>query len=97
MTTKTKRPAAKFENRVRFNWGYHQGALAVQQAWGPEQNYGFGPAVDGRSVEAIMRSHPDNVYARGFQQGLIDAQDGCYEGNSERSWAACLAAGHVTA
>lgn len=81
----------KFENRVRFNWGYHDAAHAVRQGWAnPERNFGFGPALAGlESVADILARHHDKVYAQGWQAGYIDAKDGMYEArgqNSEEAW-----------
>lgn len=98
MTRKTKKQASKFENRVRFNWGYHDAAFAVKHGLdNAAKNFGFGPAFGTmESVRDVLAKHHDPIYAQGWQQGLMDAQDGTYANDSEAAWNRCLAAGTVT-
>ena len=93
-----------FENRVRFNWGYHDAAQAVREGWAnPEHNFGFarqGVMASLTCVADVLAKHFDSDYAQGWQQGLFDAQDGTYEANgksSEMAWRLMIKAGLVTA
>jgi len=102
-TRKAKQTAPKFENRVRFNWGYHDAALAVERGWAcPERNFGFavGGPMDGlASVADILARHFDRVYAQGWQAGYEDARDGMYEArgqNGEEAWEVAVRLGLVS-
>lgn len=100
MKTK-KSKTEKFENRVRFNWGYHDAALAVEQGWANEErNFGFGPAFGKLTCIAdILERHHDPIYAQGWQHGYMDKQDGMYEArgrSSEEAWNTALKMGLVT-
>jgi hypothetical protein len=102
MKTRKTRKAEKFENRVRFNWGYHDAAQAVREGWDcPEKNFGF--AIGGTmgaitSIRDVLVKHFDKTYAQGWQAGYHDAQDGIYEArgrNSEEAWQLALRMGLV--
>lgn len=59
-----------FENRVRFNWGYHDGA-SHRHAGGSKDRNGVGTKMD--------RTHFDQVYVAGFQYGYEDSAAGSYD------------------
>lgn len=84
-----------FPDRVRFNWGYHDGASAVRNEWAnPERNFGFavGGPMDGmETVEQVIERHFDKVYARGWLEGFRDMVASCYTNNSHPAWVRCLA------
>lgn len=84
-----------FEDRTRFNWGYHDAAAAVRNGY---RNCGF--AVGGTlgnvtGPEDVLRRHSDRAYALGWQQGFFDATDGFYEGDSSAAWDRCVVTGEV--
>ena len=77
----TKKP--KFPPRVRFNWGYHDGA-SDQAAW-IVANWAHGRFDrDGR---AAMRKH-DRFWAEGFEAGEQARREGTYSGDSSLAWKA---------
>jgi hypothetical protein len=102
MATMTKnQKAPKFENRVRFNWGYHDAAQAVREGWNTaEMNFGFarGGVLKITCVKDVLEQHFDREYAQGWQQGYFDSEDGMYDANgqnSEAAWQRCKVAGLV--
>lgn len=96
-----KQTAPKFENQIRFNWGYHDAVQAVRMGWtNAEHNFGFGPAFGKLTAENILEKHRDSIYARGWVYGYYEAigSNGA-EGScktSEFVWKAALTAGQVT-
>lgn len=83
---KTRKPA--FENRVRFNWGFHDAAQVVRQGWNKaEANYGFGPSLKIESPLYVLARHPDKVYAHGWFYGYYTAMSGRPTESSEAAWA----------
>ena len=60
------------EPRIRFNWGYHDGAHDVRR----------------RGQIASMAGHFDKMYAAGYLVGVDDAKRGEYTGDSTRAWLA---------
>lgn len=60
-----------FEDRVRFNGGYHDGAQAQERGWTPEWQKG---------------KHFDPVYERAYWAGREDKRTGVYDGNSSAAW-----------
>lgn len=66
-----KPTAHKFEPRIRFNWGYHDGANDV---------------IKGRRVRS-MTGHFDRFYAQGYEAGVDDARAGDYCDDSSVAWA----------
>jgi len=88
----------KFENRVRFNWGYHDAANALKNGWGtPERNFGFSVSMGViNGPEDVLKYHFDKAYAQGWAKGYADYQSGIYAGNSQNAWEECLAAGIVS-
>lgn len=89
----------KFENRVRFNWGFHDASQAVEQGWAtPEMNFGFGPAFGAfKTPEDVVAMHEDKEYARGWYYGYYET---CGRGSrpesSEVAWNDALKAGQVS-
>ena len=76
-----KRPTTlpKFENRVRFNWGYHDGASAYTNPRASLVRNGFGTRMD---------THPDRPYSKGYEAGYRDKQAGVYQEDSTAAWSA---------
>jgi hypothetical protein len=62
-------------DRVRFNWGYHDGSAEYVQ---PNHLRGHN----------WLETHFDSVYVNGWKAGDMDQANGCYEGNSEAAWIA---------
>ena len=56
--------------RLRFNWGYHDGAGDVQHR---------------RRVRS-MTDHYGKIYAQGYEFGTEDAKNDAYTGDSEAAW-----------
>ena len=77
----------QFEDRVRFNWGYHDAALAVEQHWDTwDRNFGFGPCIKVSCPADVLLHHFDRAFAHGWTLGYRDAKDGTYQGNSSAAW-----------
>jgi len=97
---KKKANAEKFENRVRFNWGYHDAAQAVRQGWdNPAHNFGFaqhGPLAGLTGLKDLLARHFDRTYAQGWQAGYHDAMDGTYANDSSEAWNVALSLGLVS-
>jgi hypothetical protein len=62
-------------DRIRFNWGYHDGAREIDR---PNPNRT--PGWEAR--------HFDPVYVAGHAAGTADKRNGTYAGNSESAWIA---------
>lgn len=60
------------EPRIRFNWGYHDGASDVRNNRHKSQEW--------------FRNHFDKVYLQGYDVGRRDMQNGEYTENSTRAW-----------
>lgn len=58
--------------RIRFNWGYHDGAFEQVE---------FSKTRD-------MSTHFDWWYAQGYERGIADAKAGTYANNSCAAWTA---------
>ena len=69
-----------FENRVRFNWGYHDAATDARLKM-VRDVVEFGP-----QTPRIVSEEHDLAYARGYRAGLKDAFAGKYAGNSDAAW-----------
>jgi hypothetical protein len=65
------------ETRIRFNWGYHDGASDCHD----NRN-----RIDRLNQYNITERHFDPAYAEGYRQGWQDEKDGCYRGTSELAW-----------
>lgn len=94
---KTSKSQPKFSPRVRFNWGYHDAALAVEQGWAvPAKNFGFGPAIKVETPADVLARHQSKDYARGWTAGYEAAMSGQYANDSTAAWDAAKAAGIFT-
>jgi hypothetical protein len=71
---------AKFSDRIRFNWGYHD-AAADSQHGHPRQVVDNGP----QSLRVVSSTF-DRAYASGYRAGLEDVKSGAYVGNSDSAW-----------
>jgi hypothetical protein len=74
---KMKAEKRKFEPRVWFNWGYHDGANDTQNGW---------KRADGCTVSDIQVKHFDRNYADGYVAGVYDFRDGKYTEDSTLAW-----------
>lgn len=104
MKTKSRKNVTpKFDNQTRFNWGFHDATLAVEQGWAiPENNFGFahhGPLAGLRSTLDILARHFDRTYAEGWMAGYIamETDETPRPNSSEPFWLEALADGRVTA
>lgn len=92
-----KNNTPKFENRTRFNWGYHDAAQAVKQGWcNVANNYGFGPAIKIETASDVLIRHTDKEYAEGWYSGYCDAISGEYANDSTKAWNAAMLLGKVS-
>jgi hypothetical protein len=58
--------------RVRFNWGYHDGASDYAR----------------KRPRKWLHGHPhDKVYGQGYDYGYEDAMEGTYSESSDAAWA----------
>jgi hypothetical protein len=64
-------------NRVRFNWGYHDAAMAFVTKHNRQ---------DGLTVENIEAGHFDPIYAKGWVAGWNDSVNGEYQTTSRPAW-----------
>ncbi len=87
-----KRPM--FENRVRFNWGFHDAAQTVREGW-DAHNMGFASAFSFNSLADVLAKHPDHSYAVGFVYGYKTAKAGLSTVTSQPAWDEALAKGEV--
>lgn len=60
------------EPRIRFNWGYHDGAMEAQK----------------RGWDRSLKPHFDQIYIEGYQAGRSDFLNGIYAGDSTEAWRA---------
>lgn len=67
-----------FEPRVRFNWGYWDGASGLVLA-----------SVRGEKVnlDEFASTHFDRAYGEGFAAGLADMRAGSVKATSDDAWA----------
>ena len=66
-----------YEPRIRFNWGYHDGASDLKNGW---------TRLDGATVSNIEYKHFDKSYSRGYVEGYYDFKEGIYNENSTAAW-----------
>lgn len=66
----------KVEPRIRFNWGYHDGANDVKNSLIND--------VRNQRIRDVSRHH-DPIYAQGYDYGVDDARDEVYE-DSTAAW-----------
>lgn len=67
------KPTDLDQNRIRFNWGYHDGAH--------DTRVGFVRRDD-------LDQHYDQVYVRGYRAGAEDMRQATYFGDSTKAWEA---------
>ena len=65
-------------NRIRFNWGYHDGAS--------DQFNGRGHRMEERLGAEWTEKHHDPVYVDGYLNGKVDARTGRYFDDSSSAW-----------
>lgn len=65
-------------DRIRFNWGYHDGAR--------EEVEGVPAIRTSRWGSDWQSHHHDPTYIAGYREGAADAAAGTYENNSEDAW-----------
>ena len=81
-----KHEHSKFEDVVRFNWGYHDAAHDVRR--GKERKL----VLTGEQSLEVVSLAFDVFYYGGYEAGLQDAKHGFYNGDSEEAWLAWCAA-----
>lgn len=78
--TRKRKQKPFFEDRIRFNWGYHDAAHDVMR--GLYRCTGlYGP----QSPQYVSRQY-DAAYYEGYVRGIRDARNGAYAQNSEPAW-----------
>ena len=76
-----------FEDRVRFNWGFHDAVSAVRHGRAvPERNFGFGPALDIKEPADVLIHHQDRAYAEGWTRGHYWQTHNLAVESSEAAW-----------
>lgn len=80
--------AQKFENRVRFNWGFHDGVADARSGL---------QRVDALTVDTIVGLHYDTPYAHGYVAGWYEAKGGASDCTTSTSaWNSAAELGHVS-
>ena len=79
----------QFSPRIRFNWGYHDAAQAVEKGWACAEHYWgfakqFGELIQHPSD--VLARHHDRSYAEGWVRGIEDSKAGTYINDSEPAW-----------
>ena len=75
---KPQREAARMgldNQRIRFNWGYHDGASDVRNGYRTAEQQAL-----------FIEHHFDRAYADGYRAGLTDQAAGKYANNSNDAW-----------
>jgi len=78
----------QFNNRIRFNWGFHDAVQCVQMKWDQTGDcfaVGFIKSLP-VTPEAVIAQHPDKSYAQGWAYGYRAAKAGTCTSNSEPAW-----------
>lgn len=79
----SKSQAPRFDDQTRYNWGYHDGALAIREGFSPV------PVARGeKTLEQFLAEHFDQTYADGYRAGQASQTRGTYNADSGTSWAA---------
>lgn len=74
----------EFDERTRFNQGYHSAAQGVIAGWAtPDRGFGF--IGNFKTPEEVRNNHPDPIFSKGWYAGFYDAKNGTYQGNIEES------------
>lgn len=71
---------SKFEDRVRFNWGYHD---AASEATSGRRRM---ITETGEHNTTQVSKKYDAAYFGGYVAGLADSDMGLYRGDSENAW-----------
>lgn len=74
------------QNRIRFNWGYHDAHSDFINHW---------QRADKATALNIMQTHYDSIYARGYTYGWYDCENNLYTGNSDNAWQRAISAHEV--
>lgn len=84
--TKHKRRApSKFDERTRFNWGYHDGAQDVlNPEFGVRDLVTTYDPTQPRTKQVIKDEQ--HAYWYGYREGAEDARAGLYKSNSQQAW-----------
>lgn len=88
-TGRLRQPMDLDKDRVRFNWGYHDGA----HEW--TQHRGSAAIRLERWGTGWQSKHHDPVYVAGYNCGQHDAKVGCYFGDSRLAWDKAVTDGRV--
>jgi hypothetical protein len=84
-TTGRKRKPSKFDERTRFNWGYHDGAQDVlNPVFGVRTLVSTLDPTLPRTKQVIKDEQ--HAYYYGYREGVEDARAGLYKGNSQQAW-----------
>lgn len=95
MTSKRKPKKDQFDERTRFNWGYHDAAQDVREEGRFERGEISYEWRTRKLVETFDDSMPrtrqvskmdQGAYYYGYREGLDDARAGLYGGNSQEAW-----------
>lgn len=92
--TRKNKQAAKFSPRVRFNWGYHDGASDAGRGQAREV-----VEVGQQSIKVVSKEY-DAAYFHGYAAGVAAQGNGDYVANGCRStvaWDLQVAAGLFSA
>jgi hypothetical protein len=77
---------AKFEDRIRFNWGYHDAVQCVQEGWDISGRCFAGELKPCVTPKQVIAHHFDKVYAHGWAAGYRDAKQQQAANTSEFAW-----------
>lgn len=76
--SKREAPRMGLDNqRIRFNWGYHDGASSLRNGYKTSEE-----------AVVFVQHHFDRAYADGFAAGMRDQATGCYTNDSTAAWTA---------
>jgi hypothetical protein len=81
--TRARRP--KFDDRTRFNWGYHDAAQDVLNPKFTERDL-VNELDPKRPAWQQVSKMKDYAYYYGYREGLDDARAGLYAKNSQEAW-----------
>ncbi len=78
-TKSAKKPA--FEDRVRFNWGFHDGACDAAGPLGHREMH-----LKGEQNPKRVSREFDAAYYEGYLAGVLASKNGEYKGESTGAW-----------
>lgn len=83
---------AKFDNRVRFNWGFYDAVQCVREGWNnAAKNFGFGSRMVVHDPEDVSKQHFDREYAVGWLFGYYEVLGGASPcESSDLAWASTV-------